>query len=130
MRSRSAGVLASAGLAFALGVALWPPGNVYWTRIAAVLGESLTLALVALLAAGGGAVAAVRFAVPISELVAGGVIAYAVGTVLLEAVITADSPVHFLLYGGLLLCFCLGAGVGVARGRSDRAPDSERPSVD
>ncbi|WP_455448391.1 hypothetical protein [Natrinema thermotolerans] len=94
MRSRSTGVLTSAVLAFAVGYVLWPPGYVYWTRVADVLGEPLSLALVALLAAAGGAVATLRLAVPLAELVAGSVIAYAVGMALLEAAITADSPVH------------------------------------
>ncbi|WMT08581.1 hypothetical protein NP511_02855 [Natrinema thermotolerans] len=79
MRSRSTGVLTSAVLAFAGGYVLWPAGYVYWTRVADVLGEPLTLALVALLAAAGGAVTTLRLAVPLAELVAGSVIAYAVG---------------------------------------------------
>ncbi|OAQ53801.1 hypothetical protein HTG_05930 [Natrinema mahii] len=84
-----------------------------------MLGEPLALALVALLAGGGGAVAAVRLAVPLADLVADSVIADAVGMALLEAVMTADSPVHFLLYGGLVLWYWLGATVA-AVGRSSR----------
>ncbi|AGB32257.1 hypothetical protein Natpe_2441 [Natrinema pellirubrum DSM 15624] len=129
MRSRSTGVLTSAVLAFAVGYVLWPPGYVYWTRVADVLGEPLTLALVALLAAVGGAVATLRLAVPLADLVAGSVLAYAVGMALLESVITADSPVHFLLYGGLVLWYWLGATVAAVgrSSRDDRAVSSGRP---
>ncbi|WP_254763845.1 hypothetical protein [Natrinema marinum] len=111
MNDRSTAVAASAVLAFVAGFALWPPRHVYWSRVANALGEPLTLALVVVLAVivGSGAVALleVRFA----EFAAGGLIAYVAGMALIAIVIEPISPVHLVLYGGLLACFVLGAAI-------------------
>ena len=108
-------VLATSLLAFVVGYALWPPRHVYWLSVAAVVGEGVVLALVALLAAVVGMGAATVLKYSIGEFVVGGLIAYAVGMVLVEAVFATDSPVHFLLYGGLALCYGLGIAIGASR---------------
>ncbi|PCR90797.1 hypothetical protein [Natrinema ejinorense] len=132
MSRRSTGVLVCSLLAFVVGYALWPPRHVYWEGVARVIGEPLTLALVGLLAVGVGLVAGGLLEFSIVEFVAGGVIAYAAGMALIEYVLTTDSPVHFLLYGVLLLCFSLGVSIGAfrRRGSGDRASRSERPSTE
>ncbi|WP_254523314.1 hypothetical protein [Natrinema caseinilyticum] len=49
---------------------------------------------------------------------------------LIGRVFTPDSPVHLLLYGGLLVCFGLGAAIGdrYRRRRSHRTVDADRES--
>jgi hypothetical protein len=44
----------------------------------------------------------------------GGGVAYVVGMVLIDILTTPDSPVHYILYAGLLVCALLG---GVASDR-------------
>ncbi|MDS0477572.1 hypothetical protein [Natrinema sp. 1APR25-10V2] len=111
MNGRSIEIAASAVFVFAAGFALWPPRHVYWSRVGNVLGEPLTLALVVVLAVivGGGAVALLN--VRLAAFAAGGLIAYVAGMALIAVVIEPISPVHLVLYGGLLACFVLGAAI-------------------
>ncbi|WP_135822140.1 hypothetical protein [Halostella litorea] len=108
-------------VALAAGYVLWPPGHVYWTEVADAVGEPATLAAVALLAgAVGGAVAASTGAAPAS-LALGGGIAYVVGMALIETLVTPDSPVHFVLYAALLVCWLAGAAVATRIRRREAA---------
>lgn len=92
------------------GATLWPLGAVYWSP----LGGALSLAVVATLAFALGAAFARVTGVRPGAFAAGGVAAYAVGMVAVEATIGPDSPVHLLLYAGLLVCLLVGV-VAVAR---------------
>ncbi|MFD1564822.1 hypothetical protein ACFR99_14880 [Haloarchaeobius amylolyticus] len=108
-------VLATSLLAFVVGYALWPPRHVYWLPVAAVVGEGVTLAFIAFLAVVAGTGVATVLEYSVEEFVVGGLVAYAVGMALVEAVFETDSPVHFLLYGGLFLCYGLGVAIGASR---------------
>ena len=116
-------VATSALAAFCVGVAVWPPWSeaLYWSAVADAVGTILTLAVVfAVCAVAGGAAA--RLGLSLESLTAGGAIAYALGMAGIEATMSPDSPVHFLLYAALLGCFLLGAlatsaGVGEAISR-------------
>lgn len=118
MVGRLAEVVASA-LAFLLaGYALWPPGDVYWTSVAARIGDAATMAVVLALAAGVGAGVGTVSDVDFEHLAVGGGIAYAVGMAVVEIATSPDSPVHLILYGGLLVCMLLGAVGGRAGART------------
>ena len=108
-------VLATSLLAFAVGYVLWPPRRVYWQSVAAIVGDATVLALVALLATAVGMGAAIVLEYSIREFIVGSLVAYAVGMGLVEAVFETDSPVHVLLYGGLVLCYGLGVVIGASR---------------
>jgi hypothetical protein len=108
---------ASALFAFLAGVALWPPRAVYWTALAAVVGDGPTLAVVAALAA-----AFVRATgVAVVDLARGVLLAYVVGMAAIEATIRPDSPVHLVGYGALAACLVAG---GALAGRVWRARDA------
>jgi len=108
-------LLVASALAFVVGYALWPPRHVYWLSVATVVGEGVVLALVAVLASlvGMGVTTVLEYSS--REFVVGGLVAYAVGMALIELVFATDSPVHFLLYGGFLLCYSLGVAIGTSR---------------
>ena len=106
-------VLVSGLFALAALAVLWPPGAVYWTRVANVLGNGPTLAIVGVVATG----LAVAFArvtdVGVRRFALGtsaAVIAVTVGIALL---LSPDSPVHVFLYAAL--AGCLVAGVALWR---------------
>ncbi|MFB6103430.1 MAG: hypothetical protein ABEJ73_12820 [Haloplanus sp.] len=123
--ARMRDTVAGAAFVFLAGLALWPPRAVYWTAVAAVLGDPLTLALVGLLAAGLGAAFVRVTGASLRAFAGGGVAAYAVGMLVIEALIMPDSPVHLVWYGGLLGCFVGGATLHRAHARrsTDVAPD-------
>ena len=121
-------VLASTAVTLALLFGLWPPGAVYWTAVAAVLGEAPTLFAVALLAVGLGAWFGRTTAIPPAHLLAGALLAYAVGMLAIEWLLAPDSPAHLVLYALLLGGLLAGAALWwsarrfAAASRSDRAP--------
>lgn len=115
-------VVVTALLAYAAGYILWPPGRVYWTTVADVIGEPVTIAVVLLLAGATGGVSATLSGADPIHIAIGGSVAYTVGMVLVETITTPDSPVHFVLYGTLLVCWVVGAAVTTRYGRADAAP--------
>lgn len=115
-------VAASALLAFLVGGVLWPPGAVYWTALAAVIGDGPTLALVALLSALAGAAAVRVGGLDPASLALGGALAYVLGMALVGVVVATDSPAHLLLYGALLVCFLGGAAGARYAGGSRTRP--------
>jgi hypothetical protein len=106
-------VSTSAVFTLLVGAVLWPPVGVYWPPVAAAVGEGVTLAVVAALALGLGATFAWRTGVRPAPFAAGGLGAYAVGMVAVEAFVTPDSPAHLVWYAGLVACLVVGVG-GVA----------------
>ncbi|SEQ33232.1 hypothetical protein [Natrinema salaciae] len=124
-------VAASAVLAFVAGVALWPPRHVYWVRVSSVLGESLTLGAVGVLAVIVGVVAVALLELRLSAFVGGVLLAYAVGMALIAVVLEPISPVHLVLYGGLIACFVLGAVITTRRrDAGNSAADSSRRTAE
>lgn len=107
---RIAEVLVAAAFVLVVGGVLWPPEAVYWTRLEPVVGETVTLGIVGGLALGVGAWFARTTALSVVHLVLGGVVAYLVGMGAIEVLLQPDdSPVHLLLYGGLLGTIVAGA---------------------
>jgi len=104
-------VASSAVVAVLVGLALWPPRAVYWTGVAAVVGDGVTLAVVCLLAVALGAAFAWLAAVDVRSVAVGGVVAYAVGMAGIEATLSPDSPVHLVWYAVLVGCFVGGAAL-------------------
>lgn len=114
MPDRLAAVAGSALFALVVGAVLWPPGAVYWTALAAVVGDGPTLAVVALLGAGAGAAFVRGTGVSWHDLTRGALVAYVVGMAAIEAGMTPDSPVHLVGYGALAVCL-VGGGAVAAR---------------
>ena len=106
---------------FGAGLALWPPGLVYWSALASVVGDGPTLVLVALLAVAIAAGFVWLTRVRVRSFVGGGGLAYALWMLGIEATSSPDSPVHFLWYAVLLGSFV--AGAVLAAGIAD---DSDR----
>jgi lipopolysaccharide export LptBFGC system permease protein LptF len=102
-------VVASAAFVALAGLALWPPRAVYWTRLARVVGDGVTLAVVCLLALALGAVFARATGTRVRSFALGGVVAYVGGMAIIEAALTPDSPVHFVWYAALVGCLVVGA---------------------
>ncbi|MHB9285680.1 hypothetical protein ACKVMT_01405 [Halobacteriales archaeon Cl-PHB] len=100
------------------GVVLWPPGAVYWESVAAVVGDAVTLGVVAGVAVALGAGFVWQTGVGLRAFAIGGGLAYASWMVGIEVTMTPDSPVHFIWYGGLLGCFLAGATLWRRRSRS------------
>lgn len=102
-------IIASGAFALIAGAILWPPTSefVYWTVFDSIGDAVILLVVVASIVAGFvfGALSAVS---PRSFAV-GGTLAYLSGMGAIEVVLTPDSPVHFLLYGSILI----GMGGGV-----------------
>lgn len=111
VRSELRQVLSSAVFAFVAGAVLWPPGAVYWTAVAAVVGDGVALAAVGVLAVLLGAAFARTTAVDLSRVAAGGVLAYVAGMVVVDVGFEPESPGHYVLYGGLLVALVAGAAL-------------------
>ena len=86
------------------GWVLWPPRAVYWQTLAEYVGDPLTLLVVGILAVGFGFIFVHVTTVQMRPFVAGSVLSYLTGMLAIKAVLAPDSPVHLILYGGLLLC--------------------------
>jgi hypothetical protein len=104
-------VAGSAAAISLVGLALWPPRAVYWTRLAAVVGDAVTLAVVLLLALALGAAIRRVAGVDVRAFAVGGLAAYAIGMASIEVALTPDSPVHLVWYAALLACLVGGAAV-------------------
>lgn len=104
-------VVASAVVAFLAGLVLWPPRAVYWTRLADVVGDALTLAVVCLLAVALGAAFVWLAGVDVPSFAVGGLVAYAVGMVAIEVWLVPDSPAHLVWYAALLVCLVGGVAI-------------------
>lgn len=111
MRSELRGTLASAAFAFVAGAVLWPPGAVYWTAVAAVVGDGVALAAVGALAVLFGGAFARTTGVDLPWIAAGGALAYVAGMVLVDVAFAPESPAHYVLYGGLLVALVAGAAL-------------------
>lgn len=99
---------ASAIAVFVAGLALWPPRSVYWENVAAVVGGGITVGIVLTCAVGLGAVIVWGIERRIRIFALGGGLAYVGWMLVIEATMVPESPVHFLWYGLLLLCFIAG----------------------
>lgn len=116
-------VAVSAAFAAVAGLALWPPGAVYWTAVAAAVGEAATLALVVVAAlALGGAFGALT-GVDVQAFAAGAALAYLLGMAAVAVARSPDSPVHLFLYGGIAVCLVAGTAVARARAATARTSD-------
>lgn len=104
-------VAGSAVAAFLAGLALWPPRAVYWTRLAAVVGDGVTLAVVCLLAVTLGAGFQRVTGADLPSFAVGGLVAYAVGMAAIEVWLPPDSPAHLVWYAVLLACLVGGAAL-------------------
>lgn len=104
-------VAVSAVFAAVAGVALWPPRAVYWTAVAATVGESATLVAVTAVAAALGAAFAAVTGVGVRAFAAGTAVAYVAGMAAIAVVLAPDSPAHLVLYGALAACLVAGAAV-------------------
>jgi hypothetical protein len=114
LQRRAVAGSAVAGSAVAVllaGLALWPPGAVYWTRLAAVAGDGIALSVVALLAAALGVAFAWLTGVDVASFAVGGLVAYAVGMGAIEVWLSPDSPAHLVWYAVLLACLVGGAAL-------------------
>jgi len=109
VEARIAEILAAAALALVGGLLLWPPGRVYWTGVADVLGETPTLALVATLAALLGVWFARTAGLALTHVLVGALLAYAAGMAAIEVLLRPESPAHLVWYGALLACAVGGA---------------------
>ncbi|WP_132057904.1 hypothetical protein [Halorussus amylolyticus] len=101
-------ILLSGILAFVVGYLIWPPRRVYWTAVSDVVGVPVTLLLVAGVCVGVGVVVCLFASISPRNFAGGGLVAYLVGMVLIESILVPDSPVHLLLYGGVLVCLVVG----------------------
>lgn len=104
----------SAAFALAAGAILWPPTPelVYWGAFD-VIGDAVILFVLGASVAVG-LVFGTLTAVSPRPFAVGGTIAYLIGMAGIEAVLTPDSPVHFLLYGAILIGQCLGVVIAEA----------------
>ncbi len=121
MRSRGLEVVVSTIGLFVIGYLLWPPGRVYWLALADVIGVTLTMTLLFATATVVGALVTTLVDVSLGVLAFSGAVAYLVGMWLIEITISPISPVHLLLYAGLLCCLLVGAAIGQARAANRRA---------
>lgn len=85
------------------GWTLWPPRAVYWQSLAKYVGDPLTLLIVGILAIGFGFAFERLTAFQAMAFIIGAGLAYLSGMIAIETVLAPDSPVHLILYGGLLL---------------------------
>jgi hypothetical protein len=101
---------ASAVVAATVLLLLWPPTAVYWGRVAAVVGETPTLASVVVTAAGAGAWFARTSGFALLPVILGTGAAYATGMLGIAVWLAPGSPSHFLWYGllaGAMVCGAL-----------------------
>ena len=101
-------ILRSAVFALVAGAILWPPASelVYWTAVAALGDAVILLVLGASVAVG--FVFGVLTTVSPRSFAVGGTLTYLIGMSAFEITLTPDSPVHFLLYGVILIGMCIG----------------------
>lgn len=104
-------ILYSAAFALVAGAILWPPASelVYWDAFDAFGDAVILLVLVGSVALGFVFGALTR--VSPRSFAVGGTLAYLIGMAGIEVTLTTDSPVHFLLYGAILIGLCLGVVV-------------------
>jgi len=105
-------ITASVVFTVVAGFALWPPRAVYWTAVAAAVGETATLALVVALAVALGAAFESVTGVGVRAFAVGAALAYLLGMATVALALSPDSPAHLVLYGAI--DGCLLAGVAAA----------------
>ncbi len=118
MSSRAIELVVSTIGLFAIGYLLWPPQRVYWEAVANVIGGTPTVILLFLTATLIGAIITTLTDASLGMLAFSGAIAYLIGMWLIESTFEPTSPVHLLLYAGLLCCLLVGAAIGQARQES------------
>lgn len=113
---REVDVLASALFSFVAGAVVLPPMEelLYWRVLVDTGDQVLLLVFVASVLLGTGFTVVTDVRLPAFAL--GGVIAYLVGMAIIEILAAPESPVYLLLYGGVLVGFCVGVA-GVPTGR-------------
>ncbi|QPV64756.1 hypothetical protein I7X12_09190 [Halosimplex litoreum] len=116
-------VAVSAVFAAVAGAVLWPPGAVYWTAVAATVGEAATLALVVVAAIALGAAFGALTGVRVREFAAGTAGAYLLGMAAIAAARSPDSPVHLFLYGAVAACLVVGVAAARVRAGAPRRSD-------
>lgn len=104
-------VVASAAVVLVVLAGLWPPEYVYWTVLSDAVGETATLAMVAVLAVGLGAWVGRTAGFGVATLSLGSAVAFGVGMGAIEVVLEPDSPTHLVWYGALTVCIVGGAVV-------------------
>jgi hypothetical protein len=87
------------------------PEAVHWTRLAAVVGDGVTLSVVCLLAVTLGVAFAWLTDVDVPSFAVGGLLAYAVDMAAIEVWLSPDSPAHLVWYAVLLVCLVGGAAL-------------------
>lgn len=102
------GVAVSAVAVFVAGLALWPPGSIYWSEVAGDLGGGPTLALVGTVAVVFGVVVASVLDVEMTSFGGGTVLAFA-GLATVATLSSPDPPVYVVWYGLLGICVFVGA---------------------
>lgn len=114
-------ILRDAVFALVASVVLWPPVSelLYWSVFESI-GDAVILLVLAASVAVGAGFGAFSTASPQSFAV-GGTLAYLVVMGVIEAVLTPDSPVHFLLYGVILVGMETGVIVVAVAGREAEA---------
>lgn len=117
-------ILRSAVFTLVAGVILWPPVSElqYWS-IFDRFGDAVILLVLAVSVAVGVGFGALTKVSPRSFAV-GGMLAYLLGMGGIETVLAPDSPVHFLLYGIILLGMAAGVVV-VAVAEREASTDGE-----
>jgi hypothetical protein len=108
MALRPREVLYSVVFALVAGTILWPPASelVYWDVFDAI-GDAVILVVLGTSVAVG-FVFAVFTTVSPQSFAVGGTLAYLIGMGAIEVALTPESPVHFLLYGIILIGMCVG----------------------
>lgn len=118
-RRRLAELVASAAFTAVALLALWPPGAVYWTALAASVGDAATLAAVCLVAAALGAGFALATEFRVRRIAVGGFAGVVALVLAIESGLSPDSPAHVALYGGLAACLLAGAAAATLVSRSE-----------
>lgn len=105
--------LASAAIVLTILVVLWPPTDVYWLVLLPLLGETATLALVAVLAVGLGTWFGRTTGFGVGTVAVGSALAYGAGMVGIEVWMAPDGLAYLAWYGVLTACV-LGGALGWA----------------
>jgi hypothetical protein len=100
-------VVLSAIVVLLAGLALWPPGAIYWTKVAGDIGGGPTLALVGAAAVVIGTLFEYVTEVAIPAFAGGMVLAFA-GLATLATLTAPDVPVWIVWYALLVICLFVG----------------------
>lgn len=118
MGNRLIEVTLSGIVIFIAGFVLWPPTDSIWQWWTVIsegpeMGLIVLIVLIGLSTATGLGLSTVGNIRP-SNLIIGGILAFITGMLLINLIISPDSPSHLLLYGFILVFVFLGAAIGYA----------------